>query len=408
MKVLWVNTNFMHPTTKGGSIRTLEMLRYLHRWHEVHFVAIEDPAYPEGPARSHEYSTKSYPSRHAVPPRHSAAFYAQVAAGVFSSLPVAMSRYRSSALGRELRDLMVRERFDRAVVDHLTPCTYFPDLPKALLFQHNVETVIWRRYAETAADPVRRLYFGLQARRMFDFEGRSCRQAGHIVAVSATDATRMRELFGVSRVSAIPTGVNLEYFTPTGAAKPSADLAFVGSMDWMANRDGVAYFLTEILPRIRARRPATTFAVIGRNPADDLLEQARRDPQLIITGTVPDIRPHLWGAAISVVPLRIGGGTRLKIYESMAARVPIVSTTVGAEGLEYEPGTHLRVADTAEAFANECLDLLANADARQKLAEAAWQLVATRFSWEQVARQFDRILTEEAPDAGAGAAAGRS
>ena len=157
MRILWVNTNFMHPTNKGGSIRTLEMLRHLHRWHEIHFVAIEDPAHPEGPSRSLEYSTRSYPFQHKVPARGSLAFYGQVARAWLSPLPLAMSRYRAPALGEALESLLAQGAFDRAVVDHLTPATYYPDLPRSLLFQHNVETVIWRRYAEQATNPVSRL-----------------------------------------------------------------------------------------------------------------------------------------------------------------------------------------------------------------------------------------------------------
>jgi glycosyltransferase involved in cell wall biosynthesis len=402
MRILWVNTNFMHPTNKGGSIRTLEMLRHLHRWHEIHFVAIEDPAHPEGPARSAEYSTRSYASKHAVPARGSLAFYGQVASAWLSPLPLAMSRYRSPALGKTLQALLKEGAFDRAVVDHLTPATYYPDLPRALLFQHNVETVIWRRYAEQASNPVSRLYFKLQADRMFRFERDVCRAAGHIVAVSATDASRMRELFGTDRVSEIPTGVNLEYYTPpSGTPERRADIVFVGSMDWMANQDGVAYFLDEVLPRIHERRPATTFAIVGRNPGRDLLERAQKDPRITVTGTVPDVRPFLWGAGVSIVPLRIGGGTRLKVYESMGARVPLVSTTIGAEGLEYEPGVHLHVADSSAAFADRCLDVLADSGAAAAMAATAWQLVAERFSWETVAKRFDRILTEETPSASA-------
>jgi glycosyltransferase involved in cell wall biosynthesis len=151
MKTLWVNSNFMHPTTKGGQIRTLEMLRHLHRWHEIHYVAIENPAQPEGPARAHEYSHKSYPFPYHVPSKASPAFYAELLRGLFSATPVAVQRFNPPGMRAFLEDLIHRERFDCAVVDHLAPTSYFPDLPHAIFFQHNVETVIWRRRAEHAA-----------------------------------------------------------------------------------------------------------------------------------------------------------------------------------------------------------------------------------------------------------------
>src|SRR5437868_2452995 len=208
----------MHPTTKGGQIRTLEMLRHLHRWHEIHYVAIEDPAHPEGPARSLEYCFRAYPMRHRIPPKHSIAFVGQAVRGLMSSMPLAVGRFQSPEMGRFLENLIGKERFDRAVVDFLPPTAYFPYPDRSLLFQHNVETVIWRRRVEHARDPLRRLYLQRQAQLMYAYEERACRAAGHIVAVSAQDADQMRKLFGVTRVSEIPTGVDVPYFAPPPAA----------------------------------------------------------------------------------------------------------------------------------------------------------------------------------------------
>ena len=396
MKVLWVNTNFMHPTTKGGQIRTLEMLRHLHRWNEVHFVAIENLAEPEGPARSREYCFRAYPMQHRIPPKNSIGFVRQLARGLVSSMPVAVERFHSAELGRFLEDLVRKEHFDRAVLDFLPPTAYFPYPERSLLFQHNVETMIWRRHVEHAQDPLRKLYFRRQAHLMYEYERRVCRAAGHIVAVSANDAEQMRKLFGVTRVSEIPTGVNLEYFAPPASVPRVADLVFVGSMDWLPNVDGVMYFAEEILPLIRRRRPDCTLAIVGRTPPLKIRQLAERDPKIQVTGTVSDVRGYLWGSAVSIVPLRIGGGTRLKIYEAMAAKIPVVSTSVGAEGLTVQPPENIRIADTPESFAQSCIELLEDDAERARVAESAWEMVSACFSWEKVARQFERIL-EAAP-----------
>jgi glycosyltransferase involved in cell wall biosynthesis len=392
MKTLWVNSNFMHPTTKGGQIRTLEMLRHLHRWHEIHYVAIANPAQPEGPERAHEYSHKSYPFQHRIPDKTSPAFYAELAHGLFSPTPVAVERFNPPGMRAFLQDLIRKERFDCAVVDHLAPTSYFPDLPHAVFFQHNVETVIWRRHVEHASG-LRRAYFQLQADRMYRYERRVSRESGHIVAVSQKDAEEMRRLFDVTRVSEIPTGVNIEYFLPPEPRPESvADLVFVGSMDWLPNVDGVLYFAREILPLIRRKRPATTLAVVGRTPPPKLLQLGAEDANIKITGTVPDIRPYLWGSAVSIVPLRIGGGTRLKIYEAMAAKIPVVSTTIGAEGLTVNPPHDIRLADTPADFAAQCLELLAAAEVRHRVATAAWEMVNANFSWEHISRCFEKIM----------------
>src|ERR1035438_5559492 len=155
MKVLWVNSNFMHPTTKGGQIRTLEMLRYLHQWHEIHYVALENPDQPEGPARAHEYSARSYPFPHQAPDKRSPAFIKQLIAGTFSSIPLSMSRFNPPGMKDFLAGLLSQERFDAVVADHLAPMCYMPDRPTTILFQHNVEFMIWRRNAQHAGNPLK-------------------------------------------------------------------------------------------------------------------------------------------------------------------------------------------------------------------------------------------------------------
>jgi glycosyltransferase involved in cell wall biosynthesis len=127
-------------------------------------------------------------------------------------------------------------------------------------------------------------------------------------------------------------------------------------------------------------------------PTPEISAYATADSRISVTGTVPDVRPYLWGSSVAIVPLRIGGGTRLKIYEAIAARVPVVSTTIGAEGLDIRAPEHFRLADTPQAFAEQCVRLLSDATDRARLAAAAWDTVASRFSWESVTRQFEDIL----------------
>ena len=202
----------------------------------------------------------------------------------------------------------------------------------------------------------------------------------------------MRTLFGISRVSAVPTGVDIDFFAPSGSPVPVADLVFSGSMNWTPNIDGVSYFCEEILPLILARKADCRVAIVGRTPPPSITHLAETHPQVVVTGTVPDIRPYLWGSEVCIVPLRIGGGTRLKIYEAMAARLPVVSTTVGAEGLPVSHGENILLADHPQEFAEACLELLADGAKRQRLAKQAWELVAARFSWKQATESFMRIL----------------
>ncbi len=394
MKILWVKCDFLHPTDKGGQIRTLEMLRRLHLRHEIQYAAYEDPAQPEGLRRSSEYCTRAYPVPLKVPPRASLTFAVRAFANLFSPLPLSLTRYISKEMQVLVEHLIRTEHFDGVVCDFLSAAPLVPDTKSCVLFQHNVETMIWRRLSENARGPLSRWYFGLQAKRMFRFERETCLRAGGIVAVSQNDSETMAKLFDIPEPPAIPTGVDIEYFAPlAGAAQPRRDLVFIGSMDWMPNIDGMRWFVTEVLPQIWAKRPNCTLTIAGRKPPSSITELAAQDPRILVTGGVPDIRPYLWDAAVSIVPLRIGGGTRLKIYESMAARVPVVSTSIGAEGLDIHPPVDIRLGDSAAEFAGQCLDLLENPQQRLGVAEAAWTMVAERYSWESVAQQFEQILT---------------
>jgi len=394
MKLLWVKSDFLHPTTRGGQIRTLEMLRRLHRNHEVHYVAFDDPAQPEGLARCHEYCYKAYPVTHRVPAKTSPAFALQLIGGLFSHLPVAVSRYRSSAMRRQVEALVSQHKFDSVVCDFLFPAPNIPQLEDCVLFQHNVESMIWQRYVEHATG-LKRLYFRLQAARMLAYEGEVCRSVRKVIAVSEGDAETMRTLYGAARAYPIPTGVDLDYFAPPKPDAPKlADLIFLGSMDWMPNIDGAAWFVREVLPMIRRRRPDCSLAIVGRRPVPKISRLAESDARITVTGTVPDVRPWLFGTLASIVPLRVGGGTRLKIYEAMAARVPVVSTNIGAEGLDVGDGENIYLADTPQDFADRCLALLDSESERERLASNAWNLVASNYSWDAVTRGMERLLFE--------------
>jgi polysaccharide biosynthesis protein PslH len=391
MRILWVKSDFLHPTTRGGQIRTLEIVKRLHARHEVHYVAYDNPSQPQGLQRASEYCSFVYPVPLEVPLRRSFRFAAQLAGNLVSSMPLSLSRYCSSAMRDQIAKLRTATQFDSVVCDFLAPAPNFADMSGVVLFQHNVETMIWRRHVEQSPDPLRKTYFKMQADRMFRWERRMCQAAARVIAVSHQDADVMRSLFGIEAVS-VPTGVDLDYFCRPPETSGKTNLVFVGSMDWLPNSDGVNYFLREILPLVRQRKPDCTLAVVGKAPSPAMQALAQRDGRIQVTGTVPDVRPWLWGADVSIVPLRIGGGTRLKIYESMAAGTATVSTSIGAEGLDVSHPANIRLADTPEVFAEQCLELLHDSKQRESVAAEALNLVTSRFSWDIIAAEFAGLL----------------
>jgi len=399
MKILWVNPHFLHPARQGGQIRTLEMLRHLHRWHEIHYVALENEATAESVEKSSEYCSQAYPIPHTLPARGKYWFGMQALGNLVDPLPLAITRYRSETMKRVVVKLLRKGNFDRLVCDLLFAAPNIPAMSQALLFEHKIETTVWDRYLADAHSAPARAFFRIQRNRMARFEGDVCRQSAHVVAVSRQDAERFRTLYKARRVSEVPTGVDVPAFIPPKdrPAEHRADLVFVGSMDWLPNIDACNYFVRQILPLIRQKRPSCTVGLVGRAPGSGILEMGRADAKVFVTGTVPDIRPYFWGGTVSIVPSRIFGGTRLKIFEAMAAQTPVVSTSIGAEGLPVTHGRNIFLADTPEEFAERCLELLASQTRREQMAREAFQMVSSQFSWEYAARVFEATLQQEAP-----------
>jgi glycosyltransferase involved in cell wall biosynthesis len=198
-------------------------------------------------------------------------------------------------------------------------------------------------------------------------------------------------------MTVISTGVDADYFHPDNGNEQPNSLVFTGSMDWMPNEDGVRYFLHSILPLIRREIPEVTFTIVGRKPSEKLRAAAASESGVHVTGTVDDIRPYVREGAVYVVPLRIGSGTRLKIFEAMAMGKPIVSTTLGAEGLPISDGGDISIADQPAEFARKVCLLLRDPKERRRLGSAARQLVEQHYSWSAVAAEFNDVLCRVVP-----------
>lgn len=392
MKILWICPFFLHPTDRGAQIRTLGTLRELHKRHEIHFAALNARDNLVGPGLSSEYSTRHICVEHFAPGRKSLGIVPQLIASLFNASPMAVFRYSSKKFRKKIDALIAVEQYDSIVCDFLFSVPNLSDLSQCVLFQHNVETTIWQRHVDQCHSLLKRLFFRIQARKMEAYERKMCRSAKHVIAVSDVDAERMKRMFEIESVTSVPTGVDVEYFAPSGDAPLVSDIVFCGSMDWLPNVDAVEFFLSEVLPLIRNQLPQTTFTIAGRSPDARVLKAAQGIAGVSITGKVEDMRPYLWGAKISVVPIRIGGGTRLKIYECMAAGLPVVSTTIGAEGLSCRDGVDIVLADDPASLAAACVRLLSDDAARRTIARNALLRAQSDFSWKAVGYKFEAIL----------------
>ena len=393
LRILWLKTELLHPVDKGGKIRTYQMLKALRREHHVTYLTLDDgTGAVDAREQAEEYCHELVTIPHRVREKFSAAFYAELAQNMVSRLPYAIKKYESPAMRNEIASRA--GAFDVLVCDFLTPSVNLPARLSlaTVLFQHNVEAMIWQRHYEIQTNAVKKAFLRDQWRKMRAFEREACRSFDQTVAVSREDAEVMRREYEVENVLDVPTGVDTDYFRPRGLQeRDPREIVFTGSMDWLPNEDAIRFFTMEILPLIRRTVPDVKLTVVGRNPYPSLVELAARDSGVTVTGRVEDVRPYMERASVYIVPIRVGGGTRLKIYEAMAMEKAVVSTTIGAEGLPVRDGEELVLADAPEAFADAVVRLLTDEDDARRLGAQAAASVRAQFGWERVAARFAEI-----------------
>ena len=397
MTLWWLNAGLLLPLDKGGKLRTWHIMRHLAARHDITYLSFADASQTD----KDRYGMREVCSKLVTIPRTDPGkgtwrFYADAAGYVVDRVPYAVAKYRSDAYRGELEHLIATERYDAIVCDFLPPVVNLPQrLPcPTIVFTHNVESEIWRRHAEQATNPMSRFMLTQQWQRMLRFEGAALSRFDLVLAVSEADGRTFERLYPGSLrapVHVVQTGVDTEYFTPSSTAPERTHMVFTGSMDWLPNEDGMTYFCREILPRIRQSEPDATLSIIGRSPTPTVRKLAEI-PGVEVTGRVDDVRPHIARGSVYIVPLRIGGGTRLKIFEAMSMGKAVVSTTVGAEGLPVTNGSDIDIADEPARFAHAVVHLMRDAEARRQIEGAARRLVVEKYDWSAVASDFENAV----------------
>ncbi|MFO0931732.1 MAG: glycosyltransferase [Planctomycetota bacterium] len=385
MRVLAVDEALPFPTDSGKRIRTFELLRRVAREHEVTLV-VPAEAPPAGLA-----DVEAAGIRVVVVPRrplvkHGVRFAWDLLRNVPMRVPYMVMGHRLAAVRAKVAELAAARRPDVVHVEWTPLVANVPDGVGApvVVSAHNVESDIWARYREAERGAARRAYVALQHRKVARFERAALAGAAGVVAVSEGDAAKIRAWTGQAHVTVVPNGVDAARFAPVpGAAAGSTELLFLGSLDWRPNQDGVVWFLDEVWARVRAAVPDARFTVVGRAPPPWLVARCAAAPATTIAGSVPDVRPYVARAAALVVPLRVGGGSRLKICEALAMGRPVVSTTVGAEGLDVADGADL--ADGAEAFAAATVAVLRDPARAEARAARGREVVLEANEWGRVA-----------------------
>lgn len=385
----------------GGRIRSYHLAKELASHHELSFFTFASET--ENPVAAHEPLKKIFrdviclPLK--IPKAHSLHETANYVLNLPTARPYSMSKYCQPWIAKELKKLLARESYDLLICDFLLTAAVVPwNWPKPkVLFTHNIEAVIWERHYRVSKNPIWKAVSYREYRLLERMERNYVSRAEHVLAVSENDHDFFLKYAPKERMSVIPTGVDIDYFRPGQGEEEPESIVFTGSMDWTANEDGIVFFIERVLPLVRQRFPNTKLYVVGRRPTARLKRIGESEKNIVVTGTVDDIRPYLARGSVYVVPLLVGGGTRIKIYEAMAAGKAVVSTTIGAEGLPLTTGENILLADEPETLASSIIELLGDRAKRERIGNNARKLVAENYSWKAVGKTLSDVLERVAP-----------
>ena len=391
MRVLHFAPRVYWPLDTGAKLRNYHLARVLAQRTRVTLLAFNDHEESSAPLEN--------PYEQVIEVKRDAAYtVSNVVRGLWGRTPLPVLNYTTESMKKALERILSDKDFDVVQVESIHLMAYLPIIraarkpPLVICDWHNIESELMQRYSEREPNLLRRAYAGKTARLMSEFERRAVREFDAHVTVSQRDAERLRSLNANARIFVIQNGVDTEYYSDAQIEKAAwarreapgkSRIVFVGSMDYHANIEGAVNFAREVWPRLRARQPELVFTIVGRDPSRGVRELAAI-PGIQVTGTVDDVRPFYRRAVAAIVPLNVGGGSRLKILEAMAAGVPVVSTTLGAEGLDVQHGQNILIADTNEQIVEAIVRVVENEDRRRELGAAGRALVADHYDWSKV------------------------
>jgi glycosyltransferase involved in cell wall biosynthesis len=388
--VLFVSQQFPYPLTDGGNIRTFKLLEGLAAQYEVCLIASirSDADVREGMELLKRICSEVV----CVPDVKSRSVLSSmltVGRALLRNLPLAVAYNFNPHIQREVEVRRARKKFWAIHMNHLDTVQYFPTgrmTEKTVLDSHNLLHLFYAKAASIERSLWKRILLRVEAWRMRRYEFRVFETLDNVVVCSELEKRHLAGISGTDRVRVVPNGVDCAYFHPPqkGYERNPATVVFTGAMGYSPNSDAAVYFIREVMPILRKKTQGVCFAVVGRDPPAELMALGRQWADVIVTGKVPDVREHVWGARIFVVPIRKGAGTRLKVLEAFAMGIPTVSTSVGAEGIEFTPEQDLLLADDPASMADRIVELLQNPTQCEALGKRAMALARSRYDWNVV------------------------
>ena len=393
MKILFLSPTVPFPLTDGGRIRVFNLLKQIAKKSDITLLALEtQPTDEEGVAELQQLGVQV----HLVP---NAPTLPRVSLGTLLKAflkrqPITVARYDLPAYRQKFRELIATENYDLVHYEMFHTAQFYTetDLP-GLLSQQNVDSEIWRRLCSETANPFYKFAYWTQQLAFQRYERVLSPKFDAVTCTSDIDAAVFQGHCAADAIAIIPNGVDVTHFQPDFTTEAPAHLIYIGSMDWYPNEDAVAFFADDILPGIQSKVSDVQFSIVGGNPSARVQKLAARDG-VIVTGRVPEIKPYFAEATVFVVPLRIGSGTRLKILEALAMGKAIVSTSVGAEGLDLNDGEEIFIADAPEPFAEAVTRLLTDPALRRRIGENGRARVEKDYDWRSIGEKLYQRYTE--------------
>jgi len=399
MKILQLTGRLPYPPDDGGKIGIFNLTKYLSlRGHKIVLLSIISRRTKETP-RNIEGLRKWCDVRAVY--KNTETNLCGLFLNLFSRIPYPISKYHTSKLKEAVKKILSNGRFNLVHIDSLHMAYYGEfiqhefELP-VVLREHNVQTTIMERYYQRQRNPLVKLYAYLQWKKMHRYEAKICEIFDKCLMITEEDKERIERMNPSVKTCIIPAGVDTSYFYPLKIEEESGSLVFVGDLSWLPNVDGVLWFYSRVWPRIKKASLPVKFYVIGRRPPEKIRKLSKKDKNIVVTGFVRDIRPYVAKCSVYVVPLRIGGGMRLKILEAMAMERPVVATSVGAEGIMATERENIMLADGEADFAERVVELLKERNLRRRVAQGGKRLIERKYRWETVVealgKEYFRVL----------------
>ena len=388
MDILFVTATLPYPPTDGTKIRLFSLIKSLAVRHKVSVVSFVTPAdHAEAVTRLGSYCKEVI-----VVPKTPAYSIPTLLRGLVSSTPFPIINYWDPAMAAAIEMIVESNKFDIVQAEALQAAQYCTKIkPSKILDLFDIQSVVMRRYAAQQVNPFKNVYAHITARKLVNYERRICPQFDHCLTSSPEDKGVLEKATHVKNVTVVPNGVDLDTYTFSNEEREDDNrIIFVGRMDYAANVHGVHWFCRKVLPLIRAQHPKVVLQIVGKHPHKEVRRLAIPG-QIEVTGFVEDVRPNLRAAAVSVVPLKVASGTRLKILEGLAMGKAIVSTTMGAEGLAITPGKNILIADSEESFARHVIHLLRDSKLRSSLGRAGRQVAEDHYGWKMIGWQLEKV-----------------